>query len=181
MGPRRASRRKSLVKSKSLLAECSLAARSMENVCAWCAASLPPRRRSWCSDRCGDAFWTNHWWSLARRATKRRDKYRCKRCGTRAPKRPAKASYRTQFAYNAAVRAWRKAKRVGRLEVNHIVPCAGKHGELSCAHHLENLETLCAGCHKEHTASLRLPPPAVAVVAQVMLAVKASPPARRSG
>jgi hypothetical protein len=138
-----------------LLAVCSLAPPLAEGACAWCATALPPRRRTWCSDRCGDAFWANHWWSVARRLAKRRDKYRCTSCGTRAPKRPVKAGFKTQAAYLKATRAWRAEKRVARLEVNHIVPCAGKHGELSCAHHLDNLETLCPTCHKLHTAALR--------------------------
>ena len=52
------------------------------------------------------------------------------------------------------MRAWRAAKRTARLEVNHKIPCAGKHGELSCAHHLDNLESLCPACHKQHTAAI---------------------------
>jgi hypothetical protein len=143
------------VKRDALLAVCSLAPPFAEGACAWCATSLPPRRRTWCSDRCGDAFWANHWWSVARRRAKRRDKYRCKSCGVRAPKRPVKATFRTHAAYLKAMRTWRAEKRIARLEVNHIVPCVGKHGELSCAHHLDNLETLCPTCHKRHTAALR--------------------------
>ena len=53
------------------------------------------------------------------------------------------------------MRAWRKEKRTARLEVNHIVPCRGQHRSLSCAHHLDNLETLCPACHKAHTTTLR--------------------------
>jgi 5-methylcytosine-specific restriction endonuclease McrA len=143
------------VKRDALLAVCSLASPFSEGACAWCATPLPPRRRTWCSDRCGDAFWANHWWSVARRSAKRRDKYRCTSCGTRAPKRPVKATFKTHAAYLKAMRAWRAEKRIARLEVNHIVPCAGKHRELSCSHHLENLETLCPACHKRHTAALR--------------------------
>ena len=52
------------------------------------------------------------------------------------------------------MRAWRKTKRTERLEVNHIVPCRGKHRALDCAHHLDNLETLCLPCHQAHTSSL---------------------------
>ncbi len=48
----------------------------------------------------------------------------------------------------------RAQKRKGRLEINHLTPCLGAHGELSCAHHLANLETLCVPCHKAHTAGL---------------------------
>ena len=64
-------------------------------------------------------------WCRARRAAKRRDKYACVRCGGGRP-----------------------------IEVNHIVPCLGAHGTLSCAHHLENLETLCVPCHRVHTAAM---------------------------
>ena len=143
------------MKSAALLAVCSLAPPLAGGGCAWCGAALPARRRTWCSDRCGDRFWANHWWSVARRTAKRRDKYRCTRCGAAPPKRPVKAAFKTQPAYLRAMRAWRAEKRTARLEVNHIVPCEGKHGQLSCAHHLDNLETLCPGCHKVHTAALR--------------------------
>ena len=143
------------MKRDALLAVCSLAPPLADGACGWCAKPLPPRRRSWCSDACGDAFWANHWWSVARGTVKRRDKYRCRRCGARAPKRPVKATFGTHAAYLAAMRAWRAAKKTARMEVNHIVPCEGQHGQLSCAHHLENLETLCVDCHKTHTASIR--------------------------
>jgi len=143
-------------KRDALLAGCSLAAPRAGGACGWCGTALPPLRRSWCSDRCGDAFWENHWWSVARQSAKRRDRYRCRRCGVRAPKRPVQTAYRTRPAYLAAMRAWREEKRTGRMEVNHIVPCRGRHKTLDCAHHLDNLETLCPGCHKEHTAALRV-------------------------
>lgn len=45
------------------------------------------------------------------------------------------------------MRAWRAAKKTQRMEVNHRVPCRGKHGTVSCDHHLDNLETLCVACH----------------------------------
>ncbi|HTD38765.1 MAG TPA: HNH endonuclease [Candidatus Limnocylindrales bacterium] len=141
-------------KRDALIAVCTLARSRAAGACAWCGEDLPPRRRSWCSDRCGDAFWANHWWSVARRAAKRRDRYCCKRCGAAPPKRPVLSAYATRAKYLAAMRAWRKVKRTTRLEVNHIVPCRGKHAALDCAHHLDNLETLCPPCHKTHTAAL---------------------------
>jgi hypothetical protein len=142
-------------KRDALLAVCSLAPRAGQGACAWCGADLPPRRRSWCSDRCGERFWANHWWSVARAAAKRRDRYRCTRCGTAPPKRPVQSKQPSRAAYLAAMRAWRRAKRTARLEVNHIVPCRGKHASLDCAHHLDNLETLCPACHRVHTSALR--------------------------
>jgi 5-methylcytosine-specific restriction endonuclease McrA len=144
-----------VTKKDALLAVCSLAPTVASGGCAWCGAALPARRRSWCSDRCGELFWSNHWWSVARRTVKRRDRYRCRSCGANGPKRPVRTKHATHRAYLAAMRAWRKAKLVARLEVNHIVPCAGRHTELSCAHHLDNLETLCMPCHKVHTSALR--------------------------
>ena len=143
------------VKRDALLAVCSLAPPAAAGGCAWCGAVRPPSRRTWCSDRCGDAFWANHWWSVARTAAKRRDRYRCRRCGARNPKRPAESAHTTRAAYLLAMRVWRAAKKSARLEVNHIDPCLGRHGQLSCAHHLTNLETLCADCHKQYTAALR--------------------------
>jgi 5-methylcytosine-specific restriction endonuclease McrA len=142
-------------KRDQLLAVCSLAPPLADGACAWCGGELPPRRRTWCSDRCGEKFWENHWWPVARQTAKRRDRYHCRRCGTRAPKRPVQSAHKTRKAYLAAMRAWRELKRTARLEVNHIVPCRGKHHALDCAHHLDNLETLCPPCHKEHTSALR--------------------------
>jgi hypothetical protein len=143
------------LKRDALLAVCSLAPPPRPGACAWCDAALPPRRRTWCSDKCNDAFWANHWWSVARTTAKRRDRYRCRRCGVRGPKRPTHAAHRTLAAYRKAMRAYREQKKVARLEVNHVDPALGRHGQLSCVHHLENLETLCLTCHKEHTAALR--------------------------
>src|SRR5690242_17024542 len=142
-----------MAKSTKLLAGCTLA-RPAEGGCAWCGTELPKRRRTWCSDACNTAFWNNHWWSLARRAAKRRDKYRCRLCGHVPVKRPARRAHATDNAYRTAMRTWRKARKTDRLEVNHREPCRGQHGTISCAHHLENLETLCVTCHKLHTAEV---------------------------
>lgn len=147
-----------MTKSARLLADCTLA-RPASGGCAWCGEPLPKRRRSWCSDRCNDAFWTNHWWSLARRAAKRRDKYRCSLCGHVPPKRPTRRTHASDRAYKAAMSVWRKARKTDRLEVNHREACNGAHGEISCSHHLDNLETLCVDCHKLHTSTLRKTPP----------------------
>jgi hypothetical protein len=127
-------------KSAALLAACVLA-RPAAVGCRWCGEPLPKGRRTWCRDRCATAFWNNHWWSQARRAAKRRDKYRCVRCGHAPPKGLTRAQ-----------------RRKDRLEVNHRVPCLGAHGTLSCAHHLSNLETLCVSCHRMSTAAQRSRP-----------------------
>jgi hypothetical protein len=149
-------------KSASLLAACSLS-RAQPGGCAWCGDPLPPRRRTWCSDRCGEAFWNNHWWSQARAAAKRRDKYRCRQCGHVPPKRPSRVRFPSEPAYKTAMRAWRRGKAENRVEVNHRVPALGAHGALSCIHHLDNLETLCVACHKTFTSATR---PRRAAIAQ---------------
>jgi 5-methylcytosine-specific restriction endonuclease McrA len=115
-----------MTKSTALVAVCALA-RPGEGACSWCGKPVPKGRRMWCRGRCATAFWNNHWWPRARRAAKRRDKYACVRCGRGRP-----------------------------VEVNHIAPCHGAHGEISCAHHLTNLETLCIACHRVHTAGLKI-------------------------
>jgi 5-methylcytosine-specific restriction endonuclease McrA len=86
--------------------------------CDWCGRKLPKRRRRWCSQHCANAFLENHYYSRARIAAKKRDKYQCVKCG---------------------------AKR--NLEINHIIPVLGKHNKHGCWHHLTNLETLCHKCH----------------------------------
>jgi 5-methylcytosine-specific restriction endonuclease McrA len=163
-----------VTKRDALLAECSLAAPAPSGACGWCAAPLPLRRRAWCSDRCGELFWANHWWSVARSSVKRRDRYRCRRCGAAGPKRPSRAKHATHRAYLAAMRAWRAAKKIARLEVNHIVPCAGQHTQLSCAHHLDNLETLCLPCHKAQTAASRCQARAVQTESETVVSARVS-------
>lgn len=113
------------------LGACPMLREPVEGRCHWCAASLPPGRRRWCSDRCASAFEKNHWWPAARRAARRRDRYACGRCGRK------------------------RADRI-RLEVNHIAPALGRHSQVSCAHHLSNLETLCHECHRAVTEAQRV-------------------------
>lgn len=145
-----------VAKSAALLKRCSLARPGVGGGCGWCCAPLPAGRRTWCRDRCATAFWKNHWWTLARQAAKRRDKYRCVRCRHFPPKRPAAVDFAVRAAYLAAFRGWRLSRPAARLEVNHIKPCLGAHGTPSCAHHLSNLETLCVVCHRARTRAQRL-------------------------
>lgn len=109
---------------------CTLMSDPVDGLCHWCAEELPPKRRRWCSDACARKFQNNHWWPSARRTARRRDKYACLRCG-------------------------RKRRDKIRLEVNHIEPALGRHSEISCAHHLTNLETLCHECHRRVTTAQR--------------------------
>lgn len=75
-------------------------------------------------------FGDNHWWSAARKAAKKRDRYACRLCGAR--------------------------RRDGaKLQVHHIVPCEGRHSVSGCHHHVDGLVTLCEDCHHDVHVSLR--------------------------
>lgn len=98
----------------------------VDGECDKCGKPLSGRRRRWCSDKCAGwlahEFAKNHEWRYARRAAKRRDRYRCVKCGSQS-----------------------------KLEVNHISPLFGSGYTPSCLHHLEGLQTLCHGCHVKET------------------------------
>lgn len=109
--------------------KCSVAAGPFypnERKCDWCGSALVGRRRRWCSDPCSRKWYTNHIYSWARKSAKRRDRWRCVKCGSK-----------------------------NKLEVNHIKPCLGKHGKKGCWHHIDNLETLCHECHVQVTNEQR--------------------------
>lgn len=86
--------------------------------CDWCGGPLKGKRTRWCRDACSKSYYENHLYRMARKACRRRDKYRCIKCGSK-----------------------------DRLEVNHIIPCLGNHSKQGCWHHLSNLELLCHECH----------------------------------
>lgn len=94
--------------------------------CDWCGKKLPPRRKRWCSDKHYRLYWNNHNYRHARKAVRRRDKYKCIRCGSKSS-----------------------------LEVNHIIPCKQNHKRVGCWHHMDNLELLCSDCHKDETNKQR--------------------------
>lgn len=103
--------------------------------CQWCDASIEsPRRRTWCSDRCGRAWQREHIWRFARSAAKRRAGYRCVREGCTAARRDC--------------------------EVNHVAPRNGAGYGPGCHHHSRpnadgngGLEVLCRAHHAEVTAA----------------------------
>lgn len=104
-----------------------------EGRCQWCDAPIAsPRRRTWCSDKCGRAWQREHIWRFARSAAKRRAKYRCTKAGCGAARRDC--------------------------EVNHITPRNGNGYGPGCHHHLNpdsngqgGLEVLCRAHHAEIT------------------------------
>jgi len=156
---------------QSVIARCCLAA---------CNGVLPRRRTRWCSDACATIanYDPNHDWAAARRSALERDGHHCIRCGADGsvpaailaalglcPEFPrdlgrglgAFARSAEGNALRQRIAQWNGARfsleRRHQLEVNHIVPADGSHADISCAHHLDNLETLCHRCHAETTAA----------------------------
>jgi 5-methylcytosine-specific restriction endonuclease McrA len=95
--------------------ECSvLVPVHVAGLCDRCGAPLTGRRTRWCSYSCEVEYRQNHDWSLARKAARKRDGYRCVRCGS-----------------------------TEQLECNHMIPREGRGYGWGCHNHLELLETLC--------------------------------------
>ena len=95
--------------------------------CQWCNKALVAKsgKRAFCSSNCAKTFEKNHLWNLARRAAKRRAKYKCVRPGC--------------------------LDDTGYIEVNHINPLVGQGYGQSCFHHEVNLEALCKPHHQIET------------------------------
>ena len=107
---------------------CPLMEPQRKGHCHWCGKKLSGRRTRWCSTKCSRLAVVNHRWTNARHAIKgRRAEWRCEQCGVVTAK----------------------------IEVNHKVPCKGKHSTWGCWHHEDNLELLCHGCHVTKTREQR--------------------------
>lgn len=101
-------------------------------LCGWCGKPLSSNRPRWCSTRCNRTYVANHRWTqakaVAKRAAARPGGYLCAACD--------------------------EVFKV--VEVNHIVPCKGKHGTWGCHHHQTNLSVLCIPCHRAETNRQRV-------------------------
>ena len=114
--------------------EYTLSLDQVKGLCWRCGKKLPPRRRHWCSDDCGQWWRINHDWNSAREAALKRDGSRCVKCGADGYLISRRTySGRTMFPI--------------KLEVNHIAPREGQGYGQGCHNHQENLETLCHDCH----------------------------------
>ncbi|MHB8351529.1 MAG: HNH endonuclease [Thermoplasmata archaeon] len=91
--------------------------------CAECFTVLARPRAFYCGAACKWKFHGRFFWDSARTVVLRRDRYTCRRCGRRRPRRG--------------------------LEVDHIVEIARGGAALEYA----NLQTLCTDCHREKTRS----------------------------
>jgi len=128
--------------------------------CTWCGAPVPPRRSSWCSQACVDAFLTIRPGEITR-ILKKRDRGHCALCGCDTERIRRIVNLLRRWREFSAVRDYiRHLKERGfntglfsvrRLwQADHIVPvCEG--GGLCRA---EGFRTLCMPCHKRVTAEL---------------------------
>lgn len=144
------------------------------NLCRWCQKEVPPKRKTVCSSECENELNIRTSSSYARRQVRKRDKHVCSNCGVNTDrlrkviiklcdrfyirqtgKEPyntheVRKKYEKQFdgflKYFLDKYKWFKYS--GHLwEMDHIVPVYKGGG--SCG--LDNLTTLCLGCHKEKT------------------------------
>jgi hypothetical protein len=121
-------------------------------LCAWCETEVAPRRRTWCSDRCANAYWEAATWRGLRARLGKRDRGVCALCRVdcralrrefaRLPKHK-----RARFAESYGIPARRR--RATWWDADHVTPIA--EGGLNA---LDNLRTLCIRCHKSETKSL---------------------------
>jgi 5-methylcytosine-specific restriction endonuclease McrA len=86
--------------------------------CDHCGHVLHGRQTRYCGARCRNFITMQHRWTQARAAAKKRDGYACTECGDDKS-----------------------------LEVHHVIPREGNGYGWGCAHHSENLLTL---CHTHH-------------------------------
>lgn len=92
-----------------------------KKLCRNCQKPVPQGFRNYCSPGCRYEFTENHWWLFVREAILKRDKYTCRICGKRKPKR--------------------------LLDIDHIIPIRQGIDPFK----KENLRVLCKECHKEKT------------------------------
>lgn len=105
------------------MADCALL---HDEGCEWCGNALKGKQKRWCSRKCHREFVANHRWTQAKNLLRREEAYYlCEGCG---------------LFYG-----W------DEVDVDHIEPCLGRHGQWGCHHHQANLRLLCKACHKENT------------------------------
>lgn len=143
----------------------------------------PHKGRRWCSEECSRSWARNHVWAVARDAAVSRDGGRCVRTDRHEDEETVRADLAAQAEELRAeldeyhrreisdhdYDLWRDLlrrrraldaelqERIGTrdLEVNHREPRNGDGYGVGCWHHLDNLETLCHGCHVEETTRQR--------------------------
>lgn len=172
------------VESSRMIGRCELAHGDEPGRCTWCGKTLVGRQQRWCSESHAEYWYQNHRWTSARAEAIRRSERRCSKCGHTNRLTDAEYWWwsflnwwcpRVEMKQNeswldwfdrsegdpigekwvAAVKLQQKMARNHYLEVNHVVPIIGRHGETGCHHHQSGLEVLCHACHVEVTSEQR--------------------------
>ena len=90
--------------------------------CLWCGKNLPKRRRKYCSDECGEEYFTQKiaplWWRNAVKLALRRANNQCEKCGSLVD-----------------------------LQVHHKEALKGEVRWNNAKNRLDNLVVLCRDCH----------------------------------
>lgn len=107
-----------------------------KKTCMRCSSALPPRRIKWCSNKCSNWWFDNHWYFKARRKVVLKARVLDKR---------------KVLGYTCAI----CNTLVQIIEVDHIIRAMGTHNILSCLHHQDNLRVLCIPCHRIITKEQR--------------------------
>jgi 5-methylcytosine-specific restriction endonuclease McrA len=123
------------------------------NLCRWCNLEVPTGRLTFCSDYCV------HEWRLRsdpgylRERVFERDRGVCALCGIDTVAEFAHLKRLRGPARLARFAKWglRPGARRSLWDADHIVPVVEGGGECD----LDNLRTLCLGCHRKATAALR--------------------------
>jgi hypothetical protein len=136
-------------------------------LCRWCKKEVPVGRIHWCGQECVEEYLVRSNPGHARRQVEKRDRGVCSGCGVdtnqlkRVMRALGMAIWRAEHMGGRAAAKYGRWKaallarfpwfRLGHLwEADHVVPVAEGGG--SCG--LENLRTLCLGCHRRATAQL---------------------------
>jgi 5-methylcytosine-specific restriction protein A len=138
-------------------------------LCRWCKKEVPKGRIHWCGQACVEEYLVRSNAGYARKKVEERDRGVCARCGldtdqlkrvvralfrrTRDPISPMdmeRGKYFRWLKYFQGLHAWAGNTYRHLWEADHIVPVAEGGG--SCG--LDNLRTLCLGCHRKATAQL---------------------------
>lgn len=118
-------------------------------LCRQCEGPLPPRRSSYCSDACSEAFNFRWFQSFIRPRVFERDRGVCALChlDTVLFLKHVQGARWTSHYQSDPLKA---RHRSSWWEADHIVPVIEGGGDLG----LDNIRTLCVPCHKTETATL---------------------------
>jgi len=126
--------------------------------CTWCGKAVPKGRRTWCCQKCVDAYRGEHDWSWIREQVLQRDKGICAICGVdtleicnfvlKTRRREGFETGRHLTSFYATL-GWHDLTVISPWQADHIKPRV-----LGGTNEQDNLRTLCVPCHKRETAKL---------------------------